>query len=135
VDGGIIGMAGMPRPMRVRYPRPANRLASILHNFAWDTPGEDRWPAPTVRLRQRRPGKTRAKEMRKATYQRIQGKRYTYQIRYDHAGYEVSRSGEIKKIGLVPKTLVGSVLTRDEAMDRGLFSAELDIESLIGMEE
>ncbi|OOG66397.1 hypothetical protein B0E46_02730 [Rhodanobacter sp. B04] len=73
--------------------------------------------------------------MRKATYQRIQGKRYTYQIKYDHAGYEVSRSGEIKKIGLVPKAFVGSSLTRDEAMDRGLFSAELDIESLIGMEE
>ncbi len=73
--------------------------------------------------------------MRKATYQRIQGKRYTYEIRYDHAGYEVSRNGRVKKIGLVLRTLDESFLTRDETNDRGLFSAELDIEGLIGMDE
>jgi len=75
------------------------------------------------------------REMRKTTYQRIQGKRYIYQIRYDHAGYEVSRNGQIKKIGLVPKTLEEPYLSRDEAIDKGLFTAEVDIEGLIGMDE
>ncbi len=73
--------------------------------------------------------------MEKATYTRIQGMRYTYEIRYDHAGYEVSRDGKIKKVGLVPKAFDHPLLSRDEAMDRGLFSAEMDIEGLIGMEE
>ena len=39
--------------------------------------------------------------MEKTTYRRIQGKHYSYEIKYDHAGYEVSRNGEIKRIGLV----------------------------------
>lgn len=73
--------------------------------------------------------------MRTATYQRIRGKRHTYQIKYDHAGYEVRRNGQVKKIGLVPRTLEYPLLSRDEASDQGLFSAELDIESLIGMDE
>jgi hypothetical protein len=73
--------------------------------------------------------------MEKTTYRRIQGKRYSYEIKYDHAGYEVSRNGEIKRIGLVPKAFDRPLLTRAEAMDRGLFFAEIDIEGLIGMEE
>jgi hypothetical protein len=73
--------------------------------------------------------------MNKATYRRFQGKRYVYEIRYDHAGYEVSRNGEIKRIGLVPKALDKSLLTHAEAVDRGLFFAEIDIEGLIGMDE
>ncbi|OOG46861.1 hypothetical protein [Rhodanobacter sp. C01] len=73
--------------------------------------------------------------MEKTTYTRFQGKRYTYEIKYDHAGYEVSRDGAIKKIGLVPNTSDRPLLTRAEAMHRGLFSAEIDIEGLIGMDE
>jgi hypothetical protein len=73
--------------------------------------------------------------MNKATYRRFQGKRYIYEITYDHAGYEVSRNGEIKRIGLVPRALDQPLLTRVEAMDRGLFFAEIDIEGLIGMDE
>jgi hypothetical protein len=73
--------------------------------------------------------------MKYATYTRFQGKRYTYEIRYDHAGYEVTRNGEIKKIGLVPKAFDRPLLTPAEAMDRGLFFAEIDIEGLIGMDE
>jgi hypothetical protein len=73
--------------------------------------------------------------METATYRRFQGQHYTYEIRYDHAGYEVSRNGEIKRIGLVPKTFDRPLLTRAEAMDRGLFFAETDIEGLIGMDE
>jgi len=61
--------------------------------------------------------------------------RYTYEITYDHAGYEVSRNGEIKRIGLVPKAFDRLLLTHTEAMDRGLFCAETDIEGLIGMDE
>lgn len=71
----------------------------------------------------------------KATYTRVQGKRYTYEIKYDHAGYEVSRNGEIKRIGLVPKAFDRPLLNRAEARDRGLFFAEIDIEGLIGMDE
>ena len=67
--------------------------------------------------------------MRRATYQRIQGKRYTYQIRYDHAGYEVSRNGQIKKIGLVPKTLDEPYLSRDEAV-RTVFVATITREEV-----
>jgi hypothetical protein len=73
--------------------------------------------------------------MKKATYTRFQGKRYTYEIKYDHAGYEVTRNGEIKRIGFLPKAYDRALLTLDEAMDRGLFSAEMDIEGLIGMDE
>lgn len=73
--------------------------------------------------------------MEKATYRRIQGKHYSYEIKYDHAGYEVSRNGEIKKIGLVPKAFDRPLLTLAEATDRGLFFAEIDIEGLIGMDE
>ena len=73
--------------------------------------------------------------MHRATYRRIQGKRYTYDIRYDHAGYEVSRSGQIKKVGLVPRTSEHAALSRKEAMDQGLFAAEVAIEGLIGMDE
>lgn len=73
--------------------------------------------------------------MRKAVYQRIQGRRYTYQIKYDHAGYEVSRNGQLKKIGLMPRTLERPYLSHDEAAQDGLFTAEIDIEGLIGMEE
>lgn len=73
--------------------------------------------------------------MEKTTYRRFQGKRYTYEIKYDHAGYEVSRNGEIKKIGLVPGSSDRPLLSRAEATDRGLFSAEIDIEGLIGMDE
>lgn len=73
--------------------------------------------------------------MKKASYKRMRGERYTYEIKYDHAGYEVSRAGEIKKIGFLPKAFDRPLLTRDEAMDRGLFTAEIDIEGLIGMDE
>lgn len=73
--------------------------------------------------------------MKNAIYRRFRGRRYTYEIKYDHAGYEVSRAGEIKKIGRVLNTPDRPLLTRDEAMDRGLFSAEIDIEGLIGMDE
>lgn len=73
--------------------------------------------------------------MRKAVYQRIQGRRYTYQIKYDHAGYEVSRNGQLKKIGLIPRTLETPYLSHDAAVQKGLFTAEMDIEGLIGMEE
>ena len=73
--------------------------------------------------------------MRQAVYQRIRGKRYNYQIKYDYAGYEVSRNGTIKKIGLVRRGPFDPLVDRDEARDLGLFCAELDIESLIGMEE
>jgi hypothetical protein len=73
--------------------------------------------------------------MEKARYTRFQGKRYTYEIKYDHAGYEVTRNGEVKKVGLVPKAFDRPLLTRAEAMDRGLFFAEIDIEGLIGMDE
>lgn len=73
--------------------------------------------------------------MKNAIYTRVKGCRYTYEIRYDHAGYEVSRAGEIKKIGLVPYAPDKLLLSHDEAMDRGLFSAEIDIEGLIGMDE
>ena len=73
--------------------------------------------------------------MKNAIYRRFTGRRYTYEIKYDHAGYEVSRAGEIKKIGLVLNTSDRPLLTRDEAMDLGLFSAEIDIEGLIGMDE
>jgi len=58
--------------------------------------------------------------MKKATYTRFQGKRYTYEIVYD---------------GFLPKAYDRALLTLDEAMDRGLFSAEIDIEGLIGMDE
>ena len=73
--------------------------------------------------------------MNKAIYRRFQGMRYTYEITYDHAGYEVSRNGEIKRVGLVPKAFDRLLLTHTEAMDRGLFCAETDIEGLIGMDE
>lgn len=95
-------------------------------HVASGTAGARSWEGRTARAK---------REMRKTTYQRIQGKRYTYQIRYDHAGYEVSRNGQIKKIGLVPKTLDEPYLSRDEANDKGLFTAEVDIEGLIGMDE
>lgn len=72
--------------------------------------------------------------MRSAIYQRLQGKHYAYLIRYDHAGYEIRRNGTIKKVGRVPQSLF-SHFSSDEAAGEGLFTAELDIESLIGMEE